>query len=106
MGLMSGTSLDGLDIVSCEFINKKSIWSYRLIAGKTLPYSASWKDLLSKSFTMSAAELIEMDHNYGKFLGAVCLDFLLENGGDPSFISSHGHTVFHRPDLGYSSPNR
>jgi len=102
MGLMSGTSLDGVDVVLCEFANSNGQWEYRLIGGKTVHYTDSWKELLARSYTMKAAELVELDHNYGKYLGAICQDFLSENGGDPSFIASHGHTVFHRPDLGYS----
>ncbi len=99
---MSGTSLDGLDIVFCEFINKTESWDFRLIKGKTLTYPDAWKELLEKAYSMKAPLLCELDHNFGRYLGAVCRDFLSENGGDPSFISSHGHTVFHRPDQGYS----
>ena len=100
--LMSGTSLDGLDIVLCEFTQINETWNYRLLESKTIHYSDSWKELLNQSFLMSASSLVELDHLYGKFLGTVCRDFLSENGGDPAFIASHGHTVFHRPDLGYS----
>jgi anhydro-N-acetylmuramic acid kinase len=102
IGLMSGTSLDGLDIVFCEFSFCQEKWEYRLLKGKTIPYPEAWRDLLEGSFHMEAAELVELDHNYGKFLGAVCSDFITDCQADPSFIASHGHTVFHRPDAGYS----
>ncbi len=102
IGLMSGTSLDGLDIVFCEFTTRDGTWSYRLIEGRTLPYPESWYNLLSGAYLMNGADLAEADHSYGRYLGAICRDFLSENGGDPSFIASHGHTVFHRPDQGYS----
>ncbi len=102
LGLMSGTSLDGLDIVFCEFISRTTGWEFRLLGSQTLPYPGTWRDLLEKSYTMDASSLAELDHSYGRFLGAVCCDFLAGNSGDPSFIASHGHTVFHRPDLGYT----
>ncbi len=100
--MMSGTSLDGLDIVLCEFSRNNAQWNYQLLDSRTIQYSGSWKKLLNQAYTMDASSLAELDHAYGKFLGTVCRDFLSENGGDPSLIASHGHTVFHRPDLGYS----
>ncbi len=102
MGLMSGTSLDGLDLVYCEFVNEEGTWSFHMIDAMTHPYPSAWRELLENSYTMDAAPLAELDHRYGRYLGEICNGFMAANGADPLFIASHGHTVFHRPAQGFS----
>ena len=47
IGLMSGTSVDGLDLVYVRFKYENS-WSYRIIYSKTYSYSDKWKTTLKK----------------------------------------------------------
>lgn len=97
-GLMSGTSLDGLDMVLCEFIQQKDHWNYKVLDAKTLDYTDEWVNLLKNAEGLSGLELIKLHRLYGQFLGKSITQFLGLSKCD--LISSHGHTVFHKPDVG------
>jgi anhydro-N-acetylmuramic acid kinase len=101
IGIMSGTSLDGLDIVFARFTYQKR-WSYEILAAKTYPYSRDWYDKLSKAPLLSAIELELLDIQYGQWLGKKVLEFVVSHSIEPDFVASHGHTVFHQPELGVS----
>ncbi len=102
LGMMSGSSLDGLDLAFCEFIEKENRWDYRIIAAETLPYPEEWKMLLQESFYAVGEKLIENDVAFGKFLGEKADYFLKKNHLKPDIIALHGHTVFHQPEKGFS----
>jgi anhydro-N-acetylmuramic acid kinase len=102
MGLMSGTSLDGLDVAICSFKEKKDIWSYKILFAKTIPYDKIWKERLAKAHKLSSNELINLDRQYGNFLARVINEILDETGLKPQIVASHGHTVFHVPSQGYT----
>jgi anhydro-N-acetylmuramic acid kinase len=97
IGIMSGTSLDGLDIAYCEFIKNRK-WKYKIIYSETIKYNKEWKKKLSGAFKMKKSGLKRLDEEYGKFIGNKILDFIGRNKISPDFISSHGHTVFHQPE--------
>jgi anhydro-N-acetylmuramic acid kinase len=100
LGLMSGTSLDGLDLALCSFNEEHTGWQYTIHAAETIPYSLAWKSRLSDFDKLSAFELCLLDQEYGHYLGQQSRQFLHKNGLHADYISSHGHTLFHRPDLG------
>ncbi|AZA51602.1 anhydro-N-acetylmuramic acid kinase [Chryseobacterium sp. G0201] len=97
IGLMSGTSLDGLDICYATF-EKKETWSFLIIKAETIPYPKNWEDKLRNSIHLSAEELLELHSEYGFYLGKLTQNFIqkfdLQN---IDLIASHGHTVFHQP---------
>ncbi|MBP2616540.1 anhydro-N-acetylmuramic acid kinase [Chryseobacterium jejuense] len=97
IGLMSGTSLDGLDICLAEF-EKKDKWHFQILKAETLPYSTDWENKLRNSIHLSATDLLELHTDYGFYLGQKVKEFIekhqLEN---IDLIASHGHTVFHQP---------
>lgn len=97
IGLMSGTSLDGIDMAYCHIRNEGSRWGYEIVKAQTLPYSTYWKDILRNAQTLSGYELNRLDTNYGNYLGELSLKFIHQNDLTPDFIASHGHTVFHQP---------
>lgn len=97
IGLMSGTSLDGLDIAYCHFEINENKWKYQIIKGYTIPYSVEWQNRLKSVETGSALELAKTDHDYGHLLGKLTKSFIDEHNIHPDFIASHGHTVFHQP---------
>ncbi|MBT1704660.1 anhydro-N-acetylmuramic acid kinase [Chryseosolibacter indicus] len=97
IGLMSGTSLDGLDIAFCSFIKKEKGWSFKIDKAETVKYSSSWMNKLSQAHQLSGEQLIELDISYGELLGALTKDFLVRNKLKADFIASHGHTIFHQP---------
>jgi len=102
LGLMSGTSLDGVDIAICSFVKSASEWNHKLLYSYTYQYNAQWKSLLSQAEKLSSDKLIKLDREYGNFLGELINDSVKQSGIKPVLIASHGHTVFHKPDEGYS----
>ncbi len=102
LGIMSGSSMDGLDLAFCEFTEKQHRWSYQIIAAEMLPYPEEWKILLQESYYASGKKLMENDVAFGKFLGEKADDFLKKHRFKPDIIASHGHTVFHQPEKGFS----
>jgi len=102
LGLMSGTSLDGLDLAFCKFTRKASGWTYSIEQAEVKRYPAAWKQKLSQAQLLSGQELLALDVDYGRFLGQACRDFVSKYSVKPDFIASHGHTVFHQPDRGFT----
>ena len=103
IGLMSGTSLDGLDIVFTEFCVDANGYTYKILNCETLPYSSYWENALRNGFNSSVKTLDELSIKYGAFLGKCVLDFMTKNTiVKVDFIASHGHTIFHKPAEGYT----
>ncbi len=103
IGLMSGTSVDGLDMVYVVFRDKNGKWEYEIEKADTKPYNPEWKESLKMSFYQSGEALTALDAEYGRYLGQKVKEFVREQGiTEVDFVASHGHTVFHRPDLGYN----
>jgi anhydro-N-acetylmuramic acid kinase len=102
IGLMSGSSIDGLDIAYAEFWQENGKWEYNLLAGETILYPSEWKTILKNIREFPAKELIEVHHKYGKFLGELTAQFIRSHKLKPKLIASHGHTVFHNPEKGYT----
>ena len=103
LGLMSGTSLDGLDLALCEFNEQNKAVSFKLLAAKTVDYEAIWKDRLQNAFDASAEQYFKLHSLYGEFIGEKVSDFLKETHQTADYIASHGHTIFHRPQLGFTT---
>ncbi len=102
LGVMSGSSLDGVDLALCSFVEDKGHWSYEIQKAETVSYPSAWKQILSKMPGSSSLELAKYDLLYGKFLGALCADFLNKGNFSADIIASHGHTIFHNPEEGYT----
>lgn len=102
IGIMSGTSLDGLDIAACLFQELLSGWNYEIIVAETFDYSPEWEKKLRQSHTLSGEELTMLDRHYGVYLGQQVRHFLNQHGINGGLIASHGHTVFHSPGKGYT----
>ena len=99
LGLMSGTSLDGLDLCCVSFSDNYD--DFRILAAKTFPYSPIWKSKLENAFYSTTTEVNALDKEYGVFLGENITDFINTHSLPPiDLISSHGHTVFHQPNRG------
>ena len=101
IGLMSGTSMDGLDIAFCRFMLKNGNWGYSILNSETIKYSKDWLEKLNSARSLSNTELEVLDSLYGKYLGEQVLSFTKRHQIlDYDFISSHGHTIHHRPEEG------
>lgn len=98
IGLMSGTSLDGLDICFAEFDKTDNQWHFKIIEAETIPYSEKWESNLKNSIHLSAEDLLALNSDYGYYLGEKVQDFIKsKNILKVNLIASHGHTVFHQP---------
>lgn len=100
IGLMSGTSLDGLDIAYCEFTRLNDSWDFELRAHKSVAYEDHFQKVLKTSIDLNAVDLLLLNNTYGKWLGEQVKDFVLANALSPDLVASHGHTVHHQPRKG------
>ena len=104
VGIMSGTSLDGLDIIYCKLIlNNK--WEYEIVKSQTIPFNDSWKNKLTNAHLLKSRDFIFLDHEFGKYIGEKINEFISENNIDKKkidLVSSHGHTIFHEPQNGFT----
>ena len=100
IGLMSGTSLDGIDLVYVKF-DKNKYQNFEILYSETIAYSEKWKSTLQEAIGFSADDLKTLDFNYGGLLGKVINEFVDKFKIDQiDFIASHGHTVLHQPKNG------
>ena len=102
IGLMSGSSLDGLDLALVRFSIDGDRYSYSILNAETLPYPESWRQKLSNAFLAQPDTLEPLDLEYGAYLGDCLREFAAKHGITPDFVASHGHTVFHQPERRYT----
>lgn len=104
LGLMSGSSLDGLDIAACHFQVNGHQWAYRILAADTCAYPESLQQELAALNGSRNARLQQfVSKELGRFTGQAVRDFLIENHlPAPMGIASHGHTTLHLPAEGIS----
>lgn len=100
LALMSGTSLDGIDIIYVSFTFHKG-WKFKIHNAETIPYSAEWKSKLRQLVTFPMEELQAIDLKYSERLATSISDFINKYTiKDIDFIASHGHTALHQPERG------
>ncbi len=99
IGLMSGSSLDGLDIVFAELQEKSGNWSYDVRAAATYPYENGWVEKLTGAIRLSASDYLLLHTAYGHYCGEQVNRFIAEYQlqYQAQLIASHGHTTFHAP---------
>ncbi len=106
LGLMSGSSLDGLDLALCRFtLNEGRVLSWEIERADTLAYPDNWLKKLKTAVSLSGAELVDLDYRYGTVLGKLCKQFLknIQVGtAGIAAVASHGHTLFHEPEKGFT----
>lgn len=99
IGLMSGTSLDGIDLACCEFEQVGKELKWELKAAETTPYAEEWVDRLSTLENSTAFEYALADIELGHLMGQRVAEFVARTGVTADFVASHGHTIFHQPKL-------
>lgn len=97
IGVMSGTSLDGIDI-SYSNLSFNGQWSYEIIQAVTIPYDDYWKLKLANLAILNDNDLVLLDAAYSKHLSKIISNFIAENAiQEIDLIASHGHTAKHLP---------
>jgi len=95
IGLMSGTSCDGIDLAHCHFLKEKNEWRYKMVNAESISYSKELRDKLISCGKTSSLNLKKLDNELGEFFSESLVKFIKKNKISVDLISSHGHTVFH-----------
>lgn len=98
IGVMSGTSLDGIDIIYAQFHFNKH-WTFKILHSKTISYNSFWVDNLKILVSKKLNELDLIDNAYTEYLANTIKDFIKDNAiTSLDAICSHGHTALHKPE--------
>jgi anhydro-N-acetylmuramic acid kinase len=102
IGMMSGTSLDGMDLVLCELESGNQGYAYTILQSETFPYSISWQQNLSGETDLTGEELMILHKQYGRLVGENIRQFMgkINIPANVDFIAMHGHTIFYNPVAG------
>uniref|UniRef100_UPI003593132A anhydro-N-acetylmuramic acid kinase n=1 Tax=Pricia sp. TaxID=2268138 RepID=UPI003593132A len=100
LGLMSGTSLDGLDLAFCHIWPSGTKWKFKIKETKSVSYAPEMQSKLRDSIFLPAEELLSFHNSYGTWLGEQSKSFIDEHALNVECIASHGHTTHHRPEMG------
>lgn len=100
IGLMSGSSLDGIDLAFAEFTETAGKWNFEISCAACIEYSTEWQEKLKSAIHLSARDYQLLHTDYGRFLGENINEFIekFELHHKVSLIASHGHTTFHIPE--------
>lgn len=104
LGIMSGSSLDGVDLALCRFSYEDgrlvAPLDWEIVAAKTIPFPGAWRARLRQATVLPGRELWRLHTDFGHYLGKAAAGFLHKNNLSASLIGSHGHTIFHDPQKG------
>lgn len=97
IGVMSGTSLDGVDLAYIKF-NHSGRWTFEIFQSETVSYSEEWFNKLKNAIHFNPSELVELNHSYTQLLASIIFDFISKhNLIEIDAVCSHGHTILHQP---------
>ena len=103
IGVMSGTSLDGVDLAHIKFEINNSKWSYEIYECDTISYSNEIISKLKNGINFSKSELSDLNIEYTNILGDIILEFISNNSiSNLDAVCSHGHTILHQPQNGFT----
>lgn len=103
IGIMSGTSLDGVDLAFCSFSENKP-GAFEIVQGETSAYSVLWTNKLANASQLNAVEFEKLKVDYSLEIAHTVDRFRNKFGlPRPDILAFHGHTIFHRPDLGFTT---
>lgn len=102
IGAMSGTSLDGLDLVATQFDFEQGSWRFEVLLADTFPYPAILVEQLRDAVDGTSEQIAGLDNVLGRFIGRTVKDFSQGVDKQIDFVASHGHTILHQPERGYT----
>ncbi|WP_293890151.1 anhydro-N-acetylmuramic acid kinase [Flavobacterium sp.] len=103
IGVMSGTSLDGIDLAHIHFSIIDGKWDFTILETETLSYDNNWLNKLKIAVDFSQEELRKLNQDYTFLLANVIKTFIEKhNLKNLDAICSHGHTILHQPQNGFT----
>ena len=97
---MSGTSLDGLDIAYCKFLNHTD-WSFEILYFNTFNYDSVFREKLRHAPFQKETDIKKLSYEFGCLMAKELKQFIAQYTITKiDAVSSHGHTIFHQPDKG------
>jgi anhydro-N-acetylmuramic acid kinase len=103
IGVMSGTSLDGIDLAEIVFDYSNEVWNFEILATETVSYSSFWKNELREAINYSEEKLERLDFKYTEKLSEEISKFIKKhNILEIDAVCSHGHTILHQPEKGFT----
>ncbi|WP_044403195.1 anhydro-N-acetylmuramic acid kinase [Lacinutrix sp. Hel_I_90] len=98
IGVMSGTSLDGIDLALVTF-SFNNTWTFKINSAETVPYSEKWQLELKTLINHSKEALYLIDQYYTDYLADIINQFILKHSINTiDAVCSHGHTALHQPE--------
>lgn len=103
IGVMSGTSLDGIDMAHISFSFENNKWNYTILEAETIAYDGNWVETLKKAINFEPQELLKLNKDYTQYLGNKIFDFIEKHKiKNLDAVCSHGHTILHQPQNGFT----
>ena len=101
IGVMSGTSLDGVDLAHIEFRLNNDKWAFEILESETIGYNKNWINHLKLAVDYSEIELEKLNTAYTKLLATIISTFIEKHKIEKlDAVCSHGHTILHQPEKG------
>ena len=103
IGVMSGTSLDGIDLAHLLFSVNGGHWTFEILETQTVPYTDDWVNRLKNAVDFSESQLQTLNSDYTQLLGRTIAVFIARNQIENiDAVCSHGHTILHQPQNGFT----
>lgn len=103
IGVMSGTSLDGVDLAHIHFTKDDTGWTFEILEAETVGYASQWFNKLKNAVQFSDAELVQLNKEYTLLLAGIIKDFIGKHKIEHlDAVCSHGHTILHQPQNGFT----
>ncbi len=103
IGVMSGTSLDGVDLSHIVFTVEKNKWNFEIFESETISYNEKWINSLKSAVDFSTSKLEKLNQDYTTLLGEIISTFIQKNTiQNLDAVCSHGHTILHQPQNGFT----
>ena len=103
IGVMSGTSLDGVDLAHILFTLESGAWHFSVAETATIPYTNQWVQRLKEAVDYKESDLLLLNADYTLLLSGIIKNFITSNAiNDLDAVCSHGHTILHQPANGFT----
>ena len=103
IGVMSGTSLDGVDLAHIQFAITEGKWTYKIGVCETVSYEPTWLNKLRTAVDFSEDDLAQLNADYTQLLAQIITAFIQKHQlTELDAVCSHGHTILHQPHNGFT----